>query len=94
MEEKISDLEDEIKELQAERRNADGDERRDLLHAITARSNNLERLYTQLEREQQQQQGKVIIHLTPANSTSLLLKLMLSLGSTLISPSRSRLSLI
>jgi septal ring factor EnvC (AmiA/AmiB activator) len=53
---KITALEEDIKELNAERKAAVGDERIKLLDAITAARNNLDRLYTQLEREQQQQQ--------------------------------------
>jgi hypothetical protein len=53
----INDLKGKIGKLEEERENAVGDERRDkLLAAITAGRNNLDRLYTQLEREQQQQQ--------------------------------------
>ena len=49
---KITALEEDIKELNAERKAAVGDERRELLAAITAKEVRL----GQLEREQQQQQ--------------------------------------
>ena len=50
---------------------------------------------TRLHDLNQQLQGKLIIPLTPVNSTfTAALKLILSLGSPLISPSRSRLSVI
>ena len=48
-----------------------------------------------LLQQQLQLQGKLIIPLTPVNSTfTAALKLFLFLGSPLISPSRSRLSVI
>jgi hypothetical protein len=50
---------------------------------------------TAIRQQQLQLQGKLIIPLTPVNSTfTAALKLFLFLGSPLISPSRSRLSVI
>ena len=54
--EKITALEARIVRLEEREEAAEGDERRELAAMITARSNNLHDLHTQLEREQQQQQ--------------------------------------
>ena len=51
LEEEITALKEDKKELNAERTAAVGDERRELLNAITAKEVRLHDLHTQLERE-------------------------------------------
>ena len=96
LEEEIRKLEQKIDDLDREYQDAGSEERKDIRPLITACRNNLTPLLQQRREQQQQQhqqlQGKTIILAYQFNIAAL--KLILSLGSPLISPSRSRLSVI
>ena len=96
LEEEISALEAEIAEYRMEYQNATSEVRKDIRPLITACRNNLTPLLQQRREQQQQQhqqlQGKTIILAYQFNIAAL--KLILSLGSPLISLSCSLLFVI
>ena len=96
LEEEIRKLEQKIDDLDREYQDAGSEERKDIRPLITAKETRLNTLLQQRREQQQQQQqqlqGKTIILAYQFNIAAF--ELILSLGSPLISPPRSLLSVI
>ena len=93
LEEEIRKLEQKIDDLDREYQDAGSEERKDIRPLITAKETRLNTLLQQRREQQQQQlQGKTIILAYQFNIAAF--KLILSLGSPLISLTRSLLSVI
>ena len=94
LEEEIRKLEQKIDDLDREYQDAGSEERKDIRPLITAKETRLNTLLQQRREQQQHQQlqGKTIILAYQFNIAAF--ELILSLGSPLISPPRSLLSVI